>query len=155
MIDAREFNPDFDFVLVAAIREGSNNDLSVVVVEGKAGEPVPTMFGPASPIGPQKTSRAFALTWWEYVAYGVRNESFFKWEDGETLQSRWFGTRTDSAYLRYVADSTFATDHYPGGLTHWFLYGSHHCIDVVATQPPEIVEVPIDQVCWGIGSRDN
>jgi hypothetical protein len=124
---------------MCAIDEPRTNDLRVVVLEGKPGpEPVETDFGPATPIRPDAISRAYEIVWSQYVAYNVRNESYFRSEPGEVLSGQPLAVRTASAYLAYVQASTFATDDYPGVLTHWRLYLEWHCIDVVSVDPPDI-----------------
>ncbi|HWU14303.1 MAG TPA: hypothetical protein VN157_09870 [Caulobacter sp.] len=124
---------------LCAIGEPRNNDLRVVVVEAKPGrEPVQTVLGQATPIAPDETSRAYEIYWSRYVAYSVRNESYFHAEPGEVLGGPPLNVRTASAYLAYVRASTFAADDHPGVLTHWQLYLEHHCIDVVTVDPPEI-----------------
>ena len=141
---------------VASIGEPSNNDLRVVVVEGKAQpDPVPSPhpLGAGFPVEPDATCKAYELIWWGYVAYSVRNESYFQQEQGEALGERLFGLRTRSAYLDYLARSTFATADYPGPLSHWFLYAEHHCLDVVSVDPPEVRELPLASVSWDLQDR--
>ncbi len=124
---------------MCAIGEPRNNDLRVVVVEAKPGrEPVRTELGPATPISPDDTSRAYEIVWSHYVAYNVRNESYFRPEPSEALGDPPLAVRTASAYLAYVGASTFATDDYPGVLTHWRLYLEWHCLDVVGVDPPSV-----------------
>ena len=129
-----------------AIGEPRNNDLRVVVMEAKPGrEPVQTDLGLATPIRPDETCRAHEIVWSGYVAYNVRNESYFQAEPGEALGGPPLAARTASAYLAYVRASTFATDDYPGVLTHWRLYLEQHCIDVVGVDPPEIRLMTADE----------
>jgi hypothetical protein len=64
---------------LVSITEPSNNDLRLVVTEARAGpEPTQTELGLATPIRPDQNSRTFELTWYAYVGYSVRNESFFR-----------------------------------------------------------------------------
>jgi hypothetical protein len=124
---------------MCAIGEPRNNDLRVIVMEAKRGrEPVRTVLGPATPISPDDTSRAYEIIWSDYVAYNVRNERYFQPEPGEVLGGAPLAVRTSSAYLAYVSASTFATDDYPGVLTHWRLYLEWHCLDVVGVDPPNV-----------------
>lgn len=124
---------------MCAIGEPRANDLRVVVVEAKLGsEPVQTALGPANPIAPDSASRAHEIVWSHYVAYNVRNESYFRPEPGEVLGGPPLDVRTSSAYLAYIAASTFATNDYPGVLSHWRLYLERHCIDVVSVDPPVV-----------------
>ena len=141
-------------LFVTSIRELSNNDLRLVVVAGKADEvPVETEVGSAFPVRADAECGAFEITWWGYVAYSVRNESYFKPEDEEILGEGAFGTRENSSYRRYIADSTFASDEFPGPLTHWYLYTEWHCIDVVSVDPPEVKELSSADVTWDLRDR--
>lgn len=134
-------------LLLAEISEPSNNDLKVIVVEATPNGPaVETEVGLATSVGPTTSSRAFEFTWWRYVAYGVRNESYFRAEAGEQLGERLFGTRLDTAFLNYVRATTFASDDFPGPLKHWYLYTGWHCIDVISDTAPDIRELSTDQV---------
>lgn len=126
---------------VSLIEEPRTNDLRVVVVEtGPEGEPVQTMVGAATPIVPLTGGRGFEIYWSHYVAYVVRNESYFAWEVGETHSGQ-SGQRQDSAFLNYLAASTIANDDHPGPLKHWFIYADWHCIDVVGDIAPDIREL--------------
>jgi hypothetical protein len=124
---------------MCAIGEPRNNDLRVIVVEAKpAPDPEETELGPATPIRPDGASRVYEIVWGGYVAYNVRNESYFSPEPGEELGGPPLAVRRSSAYLAYVSASTFAADDYPGVLTHWRLYLEWHCLDVVSVDPPTI-----------------
>jgi hypothetical protein len=153
MSDTEVSLPRLDHMFVASISEVSNNDLRVVVVEGRRNQtPTETEMGLAFPVKPDETCRAFRITWWGYVAYAVRNESYFRREEGEP-DYRPLGVRTESAFLRYVAQTTFASDDYPGQLAHWVLYTEWHCIDVVSNIAPEVEEIPYAEIVWGLGER--
>lgn len=130
-------------LILARITEPSTNDLQLIVAEAKRqSEAVSTILGPANPVVPDASSRGFELTWRNYVAYVVRNESYCQQEPGEPSPSGRIGThRHDSAFLTYVATTTFATDEYPGPLTQWFINADWHCIDVVSDTGPEIREL--------------
>jgi len=141
-------------LFVAAIGEPSNNDLRVVVVEGKRqSAPTDVPVSGAVPVEPDETSRAFEITWWGYVAYSVRNESYWRQENGESVDGSQVGSRGNSAFLKYVSETTFANADYPGPLVHWFLYTEWHCIDVVSVDAPEVKEIPGSQVVCGLGDR--
>lgn len=97
-----------------------------------------TELGEAFRVAPDQTSRVFELIWRGYVAYCVRNESYFRPEDGEMIGPDRLQVRSNTAFLAYVAATTFAADDFPGPLTHWALYMDWHCIDVVSVEPPEV-----------------
>lgn len=138
-------------LFVASLSEVSNNDLRVIVVEGVVAEvTVETPLGEAFPVRPE--GRAFEITWWDYVAYSVVAESWAKPDHaGPSVR---FGERKDSAYLRYILDSTWAQTDWPGPLSHWFIHTEFHSISVVSSNPPEIRELAADAVEWGLGERE-
>lgn len=141
------FKTKFSLVLVKIGEVGSNN-LQLTVIEARPGPSlVETKLGLATPIRPDENSRGFHVTWYGYVAYSVRNESYFRQEGDEPLGADdLLTTRTNSAFLDYVAATTFATNSFPGELTHWSLYTEWHCIDVVSAEPPELRELSVDEV---------
>ena len=130
---------------LAEIGEPRTNDLRVVAIEVSAStQSEETIVGPAFAVRPNQNSRVFELIWYCYVGYSVRNESFFRSEDEDQSNGPLF-RRRDTAFLRYIAATTFATDDYPGTMVHWSLYTEWHCVDVVSVDPPEIRELPDDE----------
>jgi hypothetical protein len=126
------------------IGEPSENQLRIVVAEGLLGEPTQidiegVDLGEGRPILVTDESRSFELRWDNYVAYAVRNESFWKAEDDELPRGRMLERRFDSAFFRYVSATTFADDEYPGPLEHWSLTTLNHCVDVVSVGPPRVM----------------
>src|SRR5688572_15680915 len=123
------------------VSEPRANDLCVTLVEAKIGtEDVDTELGSGYPVQPDNESRVFRVLWSHYVAFCVTNESYALPQNGTPLGCG-LGRIESSAFREYVATSTFATDDYPGPLTHWFLNTEWHCFDVITAQDPEIQEV--------------
>jgi hypothetical protein len=85
-------------------------------------------------------SRIFELTWNQYIAYGVTNESFCSPDDERVERSsgRLFRTYAKSPFLEYISRASFASAQYPGPFTHICIVTEMHIIDVVSTQAPEI-----------------
>lgn len=126
------------------IGEPSENQLRIVVVEGLLGEWAKidvggVDLGESRPILLTDESRSFELRWDNYVAYAVRNESFWKGEDDELPRGKMLERRFDTAFFQYVSATTFADDEYPGPLEHWSLTTLHHCVDVVSVGPPSVM----------------
>ncbi|MDQ4086573.1 MAG: hypothetical protein M3177_00945 [Pseudomonadota bacterium] len=125
---------------VVEYHEPRANDLCVTLIEAHVGaETVASPFDPANPVHPTNESRVFRVTWFNYVAFCVRNESYAL-PEGEQGGSG-LGTMETSHFRDYVANATFATADYPGALIHWFLSTEWHCFDVIAVDEPEIQEV--------------
>lgn len=126
------------------IGEPAENELRIVVAEGLLGEPTKTEIdgvdlGEGRPILVTDESRSYELRWDNYVAYAVRNESFWKEENDELPRDSMLEQRFDSAFFRYVSETTFADNEYPGPLEHWSLTTLNHCVDVVSVGPPRVL----------------
>jgi hypothetical protein len=133
-------------LFLTEIGEPSENTLRIVVAEGVLGSPSPidfggVDFGEGRPIEITGESLRFELSWDTYVAYVVRNESFWKAEPQEPQIVNQLERRFDSAFLEFVSKTTFADDDYPGPLQHWALSTLRHCVDVVSVQPPRVQRV--------------
>lgn len=143
-------------LLLVDIGEAGTNDLRLNVLEARPGPDLfETEVGLATPIRPDENSRGYELTWYGYVAYSVRNESYFRAEaeEPEAKLDR-LVVRKRSAYMDYLAAATIATNDYPGELTHWSLYTEWHCIDVVSVEPPELRELSKSEIAAYLGSGD-
>jgi hypothetical protein len=129
---------------LTAMEEPSENQLRIVVAEGLLGEPAKididgVDLGEGRPILVTCESRSFELRWDNYVAYAVRNESFWKGEGDELPRGKMLERRFDTAFFQYVSATTFADDEYPGPLEHWSLTTLNHCVDVVSVGPPRVM----------------
>ena len=71
-----------------------------------------------SPIRHVAGCRIFTVQWPDYVAYSVRNESYVITDEYEIFEGRNFVQYTKSRYLNFVEQATFASDSYPGPMTH-------------------------------------
>ena len=130
-------------VFVTEIGERGQNKLRIVIAEGIR-QPIPAIefagldMGPGHSIDVTDDSRRFELVWDQYVAYAVRNESFWKPELGQPDMAKHLEQRYDTAFLQFVSQTTFADDGYPGPLQHWTLNTHTHCVDVVSVDPPHL-----------------
>lgn len=128
---------------ITEIGEPAENRLRIVVAEGLLGKSAKidiegVDLGEGRPILVTDESRSYELHWDNYVAYSVRNESFWKEEKSELPRSGMLERRFNSAFFRYVSETTFADDEYPGPLEHWSLTTLNHCVDVVSVGPPRV-----------------
>lgn len=138
-------------LFLTEIAEPSEHQLRVVVGEGLLGPPqrmadTEIEFGEVRPIELTKESRFFELNWSDYVAYAVRNESFWAAEPNQPAFLSHLTRRFNSAFLEFVSTTTFADDEFPGPLQHWALTTHMHCVDVVSVQAPRVstLEAPSD-----------
>ncbi len=125
------------------IGEPTDNELRLVVWEASPGgetvfDASPLRVTNVHPLEVTNYTRIFEIMWRQYVAYSVRNESYWWREEGEPKFSSHLYRRSESAFLQYVSATTFANDEYPGPLQHWALTTLHHCVDVVTNEPPQL-----------------
>jgi hypothetical protein len=104
------------------------------------------------PVEPTEHSRTFELTWKQYIAYSVTNESFSSPDDDSAVRAsgRLFRTYSKSHFLNFVSRATIASEQYPGPFKHFCVVSEMHVIDIVSTQIPEIQILPTGS----IGSSD-
>jgi len=132
--------PHEHLLWVVEYRESARNDfnLEIIVIEAKTSPiAMDTELGLANPIEPDADSAVFSVRWRDYVAFAVRNESFALPEEGAKIGCG-LGIKMGSLFHAYVTSSTFADDHYPGPLTHWYFNTNWHCFDVVSATEPVV-----------------
>ena len=133
------------------ISEPEDNTLRIVLVEAVLGQATALEIGEAEienvhPMEIGGMSRVIEVYWPSYVAYSMRNESYWDKEVGEPDFKSHLYTRSNSAFLNYVLATTFATDDYPGPFEHWGLDTLNHCLAVVSTDRPRIRQLTLAEV---------
>ncbi|MDR7224768.1 hypothetical protein [Aminobacter aminovorans] len=126
------------------IGEPDANVLRIVVAEASAQEPEASIPGTdivARPVTLVANEPSWQLTWDSYIAYAVRNESYWQSDNRPDSDDRLI-VRSQSAFLDFVRASTFASDEYPGKRLHWELICADHVVDVVSISGPDIARLP-------------
>ena len=134
------------YILLQSLSETDELCLTIVVREaGTLTEDESKRRSPEQPvedarlIDVEEDSRTFVLTWSSYVSYAVRNESYALETPRDSIVSgRYLRLFQTSAFLDYVALTTFADEDYPGPLMHVEVACLNHIVDVVSVQPPTI-----------------
>jgi hypothetical protein len=134
-----------EYFFLRSITEPEENILRLIIEEaGAGGPPVPlkigdTVLGEGIPITSTGDSRLFEITWNDYIAYSVRNESYATTADDEKVA---WGKRvreySKSRFLDYISQATFASAEYPGPFQHIQIVSENHIIDVGSTKIPRI-----------------
>jgi hypothetical protein len=89
------------------------------------------------PVKPTADSRLFEITWDNYVAYSVTNESYGTRNESEEFSGRYARLYSKSHFLDYVSRATLACKEYPGP-HHIQLVCECHIIDVISTNSPRL-----------------
>jgi hypothetical protein len=128
-----DFTPLPINLFLTDLREIETGKLCVAVAEGRAEGPAEfhsELEMAVTEIVITPTSRTFTFVWDNYVAYSVRDESFVQPDDDNPGGS--FVERTSSSYLRFIRETSIATDVLQKSL--------NHVIDVVSTVAPSLGE---------------
>jgi hypothetical protein len=133
------------YFYLRSISEPKDNTLRVVIEEAGAAEKLTSrevgdaVFTDLRQIESNERSRLYEITWNEYVAYSVRNESYAKLDESEKVESgRLLCEYSKSHFLDYASRATFATNEYPGPMRHIGINCLNHIIDVVSVELPEV-----------------
>jgi hypothetical protein len=144
-----------DYLYLGSLEEPRVNELRIVVLEARSGEPLSEadLASESDPalrsiltggrrIGHLGAYRRFEISWSNYIAYSVVNESF---SNGEPKSSKGVGKGlveySESQYLEYLSNATFATADFPGPYRHWAIYCLDHTIDIASQVEPVVREV--------------
>lgn len=131
-------------LFLADIREPEENELRVIVVEGKVAGPAEDLkignkvFKGLREILPTDESAAYEVYFEDYICYSVLNESYGTGDDYEEFEGTLFRIYTKSHFLDYVARGSLATKLAPGPFTHYGLVCCNHVIDVTSSTAPVI-----------------
>ena len=95
------------------------------------------MINESMPIEVTEKSARYEIVFDDYIAYAVTNESYAGSIE-EKYEGRLVRVYSDSAFLNYISQGTFATNEYPGPFVHYGFCCLNQIIDVVSERPPVI-----------------
>jgi hypothetical protein len=133
-------------IFLTKIFEPEENSLEFELVVGLISGQVENLIIDSTDIGTSRRiyhdneSDVFKVTFDNYIAYSVINESY------ENLGgSQYVGEKiriySKSNFLDYVKADTFATNEYPGGFKHYAFISQRHIVNVVSTMEPKIEKI--------------
>ncbi len=142
-----------EYVTVLSIEQSEKSDwaLRIIAVEQRSGDPLSTMdlaedsepvrklLEGARPIGTTPDCATYEICFPEYVIYTVLDESY-SGAGGDVPSDRVGGPFAFSCRRSWLIDhvtrTTYASDTWPGPLTHYQLLTSDHIVDVVTHTEP-------------------
>ncbi|WP_170762840.1 hypothetical protein [Ruegeria lacuscaerulensis] len=92
------------------------------------------------PLEIKPESDAVRLRFYDFIAYSVTEEMFVQHSDQEDSVGDWLRILSKSFFLDFVERSTWAASEFPGDLTHYQINTLDHTINIVTSNPPEIVK---------------
>jgi hypothetical protein len=143
---------DCKYLFLHSIGEPDEGGLRLIVHEARVGGPpsaeelaaeafpaLRTILAGSKAIEHGPGCKVFEITWEQYIAYAVDNESYALPEPKESIGTgRLFIEYTKSVYLDYLSKVSFASADYPGPFKHWALLCLDHIVNVVSTNEPKI-----------------
>lgn len=91
-----------------------------------------------SPIEATEMGRSYELVFHDYITYSVTNESYTIASGNEEYEGKLARIYSKSAFLDYVANSTFAMADYPGPFRHYGFICLDRIVDVASMGAPTI-----------------
>lgn len=140
------------YLYLTDLAEPEDNVLRLVVTEGRVvDEPSQANratfrdFGKltsgARPIVVNDASASFEITFGDYIAYAVVNESFTVVDESEVYEGHLLRSYSRSKFLEYVAAATIVSDDYGGPYTHYCIVCLNHIVEVASADPPRIARL--------------
>lgn len=144
---ASEIN-DLTYLYLTELEEPEDNVLRLVVTEARIADrdtplgsikPLGELSAGARPIVADDRCAAYEITFEDYVAYAVVNESYTVADDTERFEGKLLRVYSESKFLTYVASATIASNDYGGPYTHYGIVCLNHIVEIVSHAPPRIV----------------
>ena len=94
----------------------------------------------SKPITVTSDSVRYEIKFVDFISYSVTFPGYTVKDDGK-FDGVNAGTYTDSAFLRYVKEATYADEVYREPLIHYCIWCFNQKIDVVSSKPPVVIDV--------------
>ena len=96
------------------------------------------LLNASKPIEVTESSKRYEIIFDDYVSYSVTNESYAIAGKNDKFEGKSARIYTQSAFLDYVANSTYATNDFPGPFKHYGFLCLDHIVDVASVDEPRI-----------------
>ncbi|WP_423148127.1 hypothetical protein [Rubrolithibacter danxiaensis] len=126
-----------DNSLEIEVRESFTSPLSTDVVVGEK------TIKDCYEVSINEYGTSFNISFINYVAYQVLNESFYSFRENENYVAGKYSTFcifSESSYLDFVLKETYADEIFPKELRHYGLYCQNHIVHIIALNEPEITK---------------
>ena len=135
MIEIQETYKDCLRIVIA--EAGVSDAVSEISSEEEPNEALREILRTSKSIEVTDSSARYEIVFDDYIAYAVTNESYAGGIE-EKYEGRLVRVYSESAFLNYIAQGTFATEEYPGPFIHYGFCCLNQIIDVVSERPPTV-----------------
>lgn len=135
------------------IQETYKDSLRIVIAEAGVSDETPKISSEEKPndalrkiltesklIEVTDNSAQYEIIFDDYIAYAVTNESYAGGID-EKFEGKLARIYSESAFLNYVGQGTFATEEYPGPFVHYGFCCLNQIVDIVSEQAPTVKRI--------------
>ena len=116
-------------MLAEAKTYGSEEDIYIGNAVISSSRPIETVSGCC----------IYKVQFYTYICYTITNESYAQGTDEEKYIGKLFRIYTNSIFLTFLEQSTFATSDYPGSFKHYKFCCLNHIIDIASCEEPTII----------------
>lgn len=137
-LDMIEIQETYEYCLRIVIAEAGVSDAAPEISsEDEPNDALRKMLNESKPIEVTESSARYEIVFDDYIAYAVTNESYAGGIE-EKFEGRLARVYSESAFLNYISQGTFATEEYPGPFVHYGFCCLNQIIDIVSERPPTV-----------------
>lgn len=136
-LDMIEIQETYKNSLRIVIAEAGVSDEAAKISLEEQNDVLRDILNESKPIEVTENSAHYEIIFDNYIAYAVTNESYAGGID-EKFQGKLVRIYSESAFLSYIGQGTFATEEYPGPFVHYGFCCLNQIIDIVSEQPPKV-----------------
>ena len=137
-LDMIEIQETYKDCLRIVIAEAGVSDIAQEISSEEApNEALRKVLNESKPIEVTESSARYEIVFDDYIAYAVTNESYAGGIK-EKFEGRLARVYSESAFLNYIGQGTFATEDYPGPFVHYGFCCLNQIIDIVSERPPTV-----------------
>ena len=135
MIEIQETYKDSLRIVIA--ESGVSDEAPKISPEEEPNDALRKILNESKPIEITDNSAHYEIIFDNYIAYAVTNESYAGGID-EKFEGKLARIYSESAFLNYIGQGTFATEEYPGPFVHYGFVCLNQIVDIVSEQPPTV-----------------
>ena len=128
---------EWEFRLVIA-EAGVIEDSKPLTTEEEPSDEIRELLNKSKPIEVTESSKRYEIIFEDYISYSVTNESYAIAGKNDKFEGKYARIYTQSAFLDYVASSTYATSSFPGPFKHYGFLCLDHIVDVASVDEPRV-----------------
>lgn len=148
MIEEIKAINEADYLFLQYVSEPEVNLLALIVEEGMLSGNIESteITRDVQRIVSAPYCRSYEILWENYVSYNIMNESYGIVAHDQIYEGKKWRIYSKSEYMNFIKKTSFASEEYPGPLTHWCILTEHHLIDVISWKEPKIRLLEPDEI---------